>query len=361
MNAKIKNKIISIGFIIILIILLLVNIFKHDQEISMSERRKLAQFPKITINNLINGEVSKKFDDYSIDQFIARDSFRRIKSIFNIYVLRQKDDNKLFEKNGALYKMEYPLNENNINTSKDKINNIYNNYLKGINVYYAIIPDKTYYLKEDKHLKINYDILKEISLNKLKNMQYIDIWDDLTLDDYYRTDLHWKQENLDKVVYKIKSDMKIQNPSELNYIKNNVGTFYGTYYSQFGVNVEPDEMYILTNDIIENCKTYNYEKKETNKIYDMNNHKDKYDIYLSGATPLIYIENLNANTEKELLLFRDSYGSSIAPLLVQDYKKITLIDLRYMSSNLLSEYIEFNNQDVLFLYSALVLNQNILR
>ena len=62
-----------------------------------------------------------------------------------------------------------------------------------------------------------------------------------------------------------------------------------------------------------------------------------------------------------MLLFRDSFGSSIAPLFVDNYSKITLIDIRYISSKILSEYINFNNQDVLFLYSSLVLNQNILK
>lgn len=64
---------------------------------------------------------------------------------------------------------------------------------------------------------------------------------------------------------------------------------------------------------------------------------------------------------KELLLFRDSFGSSIAPLLLENYSKITLIDLRYLSKDILENYIEFENQDVLFLYSTLVLNQNVLK
>ena len=87
----------------------------------------------------------------------------------------------------------------------------------------------------------------------------------------------------------------------------------------------------------------------------------KYDIFVSGATPLITIENPNAKNEKELLLFRDSFGSSLAPLLVENYRKITLIDIRYMSSKLLGEFIDFKDQHVLFLYSTVVLNQNILK
>ncbi len=361
MEDKTKNIVITIGFVAILTILFWANILKQNQEISITERRKLAQFPEITLKKLINGEVSNKIEKYTVDQFIGRDTFRSVKSFFSMNLLRQKDNNELFEKDGAIYKIEYPLKEQNLNQSLDKINEIYEKYLQGMPVYYAIIPDKNYYLKGDEHLKMDYDKLKQIALCKLQHMKYIDIWDDLELTDYYRTDLHWRQENLQKVVKKIQTNMKIESIKELNDIPVNIGEFYGTYYGQLGVKVNPDEMYILINDVIENCKTYNYETKKVGNIYDKNDSRDKYDIYLSGATPLICIENPNANNSKELLIFRDSYASSLAPLLVQNYRKITLIDLRYISSTLLDNYIEFDHQDVLFLYSTLVLNQNVLK
>jgi hypothetical protein len=84
-----------------------------------------------------------------------------------------------------------------------------------------------------------------------------------------------------------------------------------------------------------------------------------YDIYLSGAVPLITIENPMEANNKELLLFRDSFGSSIAPLLLKSYSKITLIDLRYISSDLLKSYLDLSKKyDVLFLYSIQVLNHS---
>lgn len=61
------------------------------------------------------------------------------------------------------------------------------------------------------------------------------------------------------------------------------------------------------------------------------------------------------------MLFRDSFGSSIAPLFLENYSKITLVDLRYISKDVLENFIEFDKQDVLFLYSTLVLNQNIFK
>lgn len=360
MQDKTKNIIITIGFTVILILVFFINLLVEDKQISITERRKLAKLPEFSISKLLKGETTSKFEDYAVDQFIARDTFRSIKAFYSTNIYKQKDNNKFFEKNGAIYKMEYPLNERNIKKSANKIKEVYNTYLKGMNVYYAIIPDKNYYLENDDHLKFDYNTLKQIMNNELTDLKYIDIWDSLELEDYYKTDLHWKQERLNNVKGKIQTSMNLEKTAS-NYVPCDLGNFYGTYYGQLSTKIMPDKMYILTNDIINNCTTYNYETKKTGKIYDETPSNDKYDIYLSGATPIISIENKNSTTDKELLLFRDSFGSSLAPLLVENYKKITLIDLRYVSSKILNSYIEFKDQDVLFLYSTVVLNQNILK
>ena len=57
-------------------------------------------------------------------------------------------------------------------------------------------------------------------------------------------------------------------------------------------------------------------------------------------------------------MFRDSFGSSLAPLLVDGYAKITLVDIRYISPALLDRFIAFDDQDVLFLYSVSILNSS---
>ncbi len=360
MQDKTKNIIVTIGFVLILILVFLINILAEDKEISVTERRKLASFPEVSISKLLKGETTSKFETYAVDQFVGRDTYRTVKAFYSTNIYKQKDNNNLFEKDGAIYKMEYPLTETNIKKSAQKINEVYNRYLKDMDVYYAIIPDKNYYLKNDDHLKFDYNELKTIMENELTNFQYIDIWNSLELEDYYKTDIHWRQENLAEVVGTIQTNMNLSK-KENDYVVCDVGIFYGTYYGQIPGDIEPDKMYILINDTLNNCTTYNYETGETGKIYNEKTTPDKYDIYLSGATPIISIENKNANTEKELLLFRDSFGSSLVPLLVENYSKITLIDLRYISSTLLGQFIEFENQDVLFLYSTVVLNQNILK
>lgn len=94
-----KNILISIGFVVILIVVFIINILSKDKIISTSERRKLVQFPEITTKKVFDGTVSKDFEEYAMDQFVGRDLLRSIKSLFNFQIYRQKDNNKLFIEN----------------------------------------------------------------------------------------------------------------------------------------------------------------------------------------------------------------------------------------------------------------------
>ena len=133
-----------------------------------------------------------------------------------------------------------------------------------MNVYYAIVPDKNYFL-EDDNLKMDYEKLQNIMKTNLNNMVYINLFSELSSEDYYRTDIHWKQENIRKAVRKIEKEMNLKDTSKIKYEEKELGEFYGVYYGQIGVRVKPDTMRYLTNDTIENCTTYNFETSKTRK------------------------------------------------------------------------------------------------
>ena len=81
-------------------------------------------------------------------------------------------------------------------------------------------------------------------------------------------------------------------------------------------------------------------------------------MFFSGSLSLITINNPKALNDKNLVVFRDSFGSSIAPLLAMGYSKVTVVDIRYIQSSVLDRFVDFENSDVLFLYSTLVLNNS---
>ena len=278
----------------------------------------------------------------------------------------EEQSNNFYVADGAIYEKTGTVNENAILANTEKINKTYQQYLQNMNVYFTIIPDKTYYL-EDKLDTDFKDVVENVESNLNRNIQYFDISSVLELEDYYKTDMHWKQENLDNVVDVIEKEMKIQNENyeEPNYEEKILGDFYGTYYKeQKENNIEPDELKYLTNEEIEKSTVYNAETELNEPVYNISKAEETgnlYDVFLSGASAIEIIKNEQAENGKRLILFRDSFASSIVPLLINDYEEIVLIDLRYVNYTILSNYVDFANyekQDVLFLYSTRVINKS---
>lgn len=290
-------------------------------------------------------------------------------TIFLINKNNNKDENqveeaKFYVLDGAIYEKDVNLNEEAIKGNIEKLNSIYENYLKdkNMNVYFSIIPDKTYFA--ENKMDSEYKKIENSTVEKLNSeISYFDISKSLNLDDYYKTDMHWKQENLEKVVNIIQNELKLESDEKIKYEEKSLGDFYGTYYDEIENNVSPDELVYLSNDVLENCKVYNEETKLEEPIYNLNRVEktgNKYDLFLSGASSIQKIINENADNGRKLILFRDSFGSSIAPLIAGQYEEILLIDLRYINYSILSDYIDFSeyaNQDVLFLYSSRVINK----
>ena len=71
-----------------------------------------------------------------------------------------------------------------------------------------------------------------------------------------------------------------------------------------------------------------------------------------------YIGAILSETEAGGVMEMPVFGSSMAPLLVSDYSKVTLVDTRYIAPRLIGNFVDFENADVLFLYSTLILNQS---
>lgn len=358
MSDKVKNVVITIIFVSVLVVTMIINIIKKDGTISIAERRRLEQFPSFSLSKLFNGTFFEKIDKYTTDQFTYRDNFRKLKVETELNIFKRKDYNNLYEYNGYIINQEYPLNEKSVTNFSNKIKQIANQYLTvNNNVYFTIVPDKNYFVNKD-NLKLDYNKMEDMLKADLTFAEYIKISNLLELSDYYKTDTHWKQENILKIAEKIAKQMNANISKDYETIK--ITDFKGVYSGQLPISSENDEIKVLTNDTLKRCKVYNYETKEYSGIYNLNkiNSHDKYDIYLSGATPILTIENQEYEGTKELIVFRDSYGSSLIPLLATGYSKITVVDTRYISPKLLSQFIEFENQDVLFIYSTLVINNS---
>ena len=331
---------------------------------SQSERRSLAQFPAFSVKGFWDGKWTGDFESYTLDQFPLREQFRTLKSLLSLGVYRQKDNHGVYLADGFVSKLEYPLNEASLQHAQERFRFVYDKYLADTDVkpYLAVIPDKNYYLaKQNGYPALDYDVFFSSMRDNLSWAQYIDLAGSLQIEDYYRTDLHWRQDRLLPAAKTLAQAMgaSVEEAFETQTLARD---YYGLYYGYAALPVKPETISYLTSDTIESAVVTNFETNRTGAVYDMEKAagKNPYEMFLSGSVSLLTIENPNAKTDRELVIFRDSFASSLAPLFLEGYAKVTLIDLRYVAAKLLPQFVEFTDQDVLFLYSTSLLNSSML-
>ena len=365
MSTKTKNIVLTCLMGVLLLGVSLWCFLKPADEYSDSERRMLATFPKFNGETILNGNFVSDLETYTQDQFPLRDTFRSVKAIASTYLFCKSDNNDRFYRKGHLSKLEYPCNPDMQAHAAGRFAFLLERYMAQYNpnVYFAIVPDKNYYLGSSC-LTMDYGALIDNMRSRTDAFaQYIDLTDCLSLDSYYRTDTHWRQEKLGDVIAKLGAALGVDLTDD--YRQNKIDNpFYGVYYDQVALPfVDPDELIYLTSDLLDACTVTSYTTGSPlpSVMYNMQRAagRDAYEMFLSGSEPLLVIENPNAETDRELILFRDSFGSSLAPLLAKGYAKITVVDIRYVNSLFLGGYVDFHeNQDVLFLYSTILLNNS---
>ncbi len=353
-----------VGFVIL-------SLFLADNEISLSERRPLEQFESYSEKKETAEKRGKEYplteyftwlEDYFLDQFPARDTFRSLSAATRFYVFNQLDHNGYYVADGSACKLDPTLNEDAITSAAGSVNNLYDSYFaqSSSDAYYCIIPDKNYFYAESSG-RLHYDynaLLSQFAEELDDNIDYIDIFPFLEGDDYYITDPHWNQADIKPVAQHILSEMGFE-ASDSDYKEIVLDNFKGTYSGQLALPLPEEDITLLTNDVIEKCIVTDYEKNKTTKVYDLNDfeNSDPYDVFLGGAKALLKIENPSQDNGKQLVVFRDSFGSSLVPLLIDGYSEIIVADTRYIAPSYISNFVETTPDcDVLFVYSTSVLN-----
>ncbi len=363
---KILKKISGVIFLFLLAFIMILGIFLPDSLVSVSERRKLAQLPDFSIDALFDDDFSDTLETYFLDQFPGRDFFRTLKAEVDTTLLGKTDSNDYVKIEENLFQIRTTYDEKQLLQAANKFESIANTYFLDSNVYYGIIPDKNYFVPSLP--QYDYNQVEETLNDTFVSGKQISLWDTVTLEDYYRTDLHAKQESLLPLANALLNGMgkdTAANTMDSYTVQLATDSFLGGYAANSAYSVSAEPLYYLENSALQNCSVYDYELQKTTPVYqtDKLGAMDDYDLFLGGARALLTMENPLQTNEETLLVFRDSFGSSITPLLLDSYSKITLVDLRYVSADYALTLLENSNNgdytDVLFLYQVqLLYNSN---
>ena len=374
---KYYYKIMTYTMLIILSLTVILNLTKEDILFSELENRMLTQKPKFSVERLLEGRYTKKYEKYKVDQFINRDKFISIKSTMDLALGKNKSN--------GIYKCEedYLIEEfsnvesKNVDLNLEAINDFYKSH-KAINQYVLIAPNAVSIMNDKLPPyapTLNQKEYLNDFRNKLnKNIKYIDTYDTLKNKNdeyiYYKTDHHWTTLGAYYAYTDLCKQMNIEKSSyEIQRVSND---FYGTLYSKSGYQTNSSDyidIFIPKNQEDEYIVNYIEEQKKSASLYvsENLNIKDKYSVFLDGNHPIVKIKT-TSNSDRKLLMFKDSYANSFTPFLTSNFSDITLVDPRYYYDDIDKLIKDENISDILYLYNAstffndtslnLVLNNN---
>lgn len=175
-------------------------------------------------------------------------------------------------------------------------------------------------------------------------------------DPYYATDPHWNGGGA-YLAYQALGDALGYAPLPKDaFTVTAYAPFYGTCYARSGLWMFPPDT-LQTWDSGADV-TVTYDGGTVGAMFELSHagEPDLYPIFFDGNHGLTVIQNNNAQTKKRLLLLKDSFGNSLAPLLCNHYAEIVMVDMRAYRQKV-SDLAPFD--DILVVYSLSRLSHDV--
>jgi hypothetical protein len=368
-NNKIYRSLIAVVFLLFIAIMSVSNILRSEKVFSEEENRNLSGRPEFSISSLLSGDYIKDYESYISDQFPGRRLFVNVKSKVDKLMGKSESNDVFIGKNNQLIE---DFEERSKEETDGKVLAV-NEFVKtheNINTHFMLIPTAAEILKEklpkyapvDNQLEyINY--IKGI-LNP--SIKFINTYDALINNKdeyiYYKTDHHWTSKGAYIGYVEFCKTIGVEPKKEEDFQGELVANdFYGSLTSKIGDRRgNPDHINIYApkenGEIVVN---YIAEQKRSTSLYNNESldKKDKYEVFTGGNHPHINIKSLG-DTDKKLLVIKDSYANSFLPFLTSHYGEIDVVDLRYYMDDI-EELIKAQGiTDILFLYNVNTFNSD---
>lgn len=341
----------------------LYGLFLPDRQFSENENRVLTQRPVLTVHGLFDGSYMKEVESYLSDQFPFRDEAILMKSFFERVWGKKKENGAYIGKNGFLFDSQSYYDKNRM----DGIAKAVNSFAKknpDVNKIFALVPNSSYIYAENlpSHLELESQKkqVAEFYKNLSDGISHIDTFSPLTKakessDVFYRTDHHWTTRGAFSVFEKIMSAYNIRinkDDFEFHTVSN---SFEGTLKSKSVAQSSTDAVEICFPKKSQGTYVVDIsgvDGKRTSCFFEEKlSEKNHYEVFFGGNYGKMTI-NTMSDSERELLVIKDSFANCLLPMLTPYFSKIVVLDPRYMTENVYGIMSETDFTDILFLYNA---------
>ena len=333
---------------------------------SSSEKRYLQQFPETSVDTVLSGEFSEKFETYFADHFPQRNMWVGLNSYYNLGIGLNGRNGIYNSADG--YLINVPVDKENYVRKNIRVLAEFKEKIGDVPMTVMLAPS-TGYIAADKlpliHDSYNDDTYFDETAKTLgeSGVNFVDLRETFKqkyaegVQLYYRTDHHWTTDGAYEGYVKLCEKLGVQPADKDSFAKTAYGGFYGTTYSTSGYWLtKPDCITVYDNQ--ENTdKNITVKISEDGKdnhygsmfFYNHIDEDDKYPVFLDGNHALTEIQNKNAKNGT-IVVIKDSFSHSLAPFLAENYSKVVLVDLRYYKQSVSDLIKKENPEQVVALY-----------
>lgn len=355
-----KNKIFTGVFALLLFGLAILTLALPKKTFSETENRTLAALPKPTKETVLDGQFTAGFAKWLSDHYAGRDLFVSVKSGFDL-LLGAREHGGVYLTNKGLVDSftekdakEFDKNIGAVEAFQQKLT------AYGADFRLLIAPTGTEVYAD--RLPAGAPVLDAAPLfDRLReNAAFVDLTGVFAAhrdeDLFYTTDHHWTARgaylaycewmNARGETPKTEADFKLETVTD---------SFYGTLYSRFGLflPVFRDTLVAPAAEALGHVTRTNSKGEAFDSLYapETLTGKDKYLYFLGGNDSIVELTT-DAGTGKSLLLVKDSYANAFLPYVMPEFDRVTVIDLRYYSMDVVMNLVKNNAYtDVLVLYN----------
>ncbi len=367
LKAKKVREYITVGiFLVVVMGISMISMFKPDKKFSENENRVLASKPEISIDKIMDGSFTSAYETYITDQFIGRDQFIATKVYTELamgkkvvngvyfapenYLIeehKQEDiEDTLATTNLQRVKEFIDINKNKMNTKLMLVptaSNIYSEWLPKFNDEY----NQSAFIEQAKETIGDEALIDVSKILKNHKEDYI----------FYRTDHHWTSLGAYYAYIDWANSMGLSPYTLAEFDRKVVSTdFWGTTYSKVNIKKEADciELWSLKDGPTLTMSLKQDGSEASDSLYNMERlqQKDKYTVFLGGNNSYVEIHTSVANG-KTLLVMMDSYAHCLVPFLSNHYENIILLDYRYYNKSTKRLIEDKNISDVLIIYNVI--------
>lgn len=367
-------------FLIEVPVFTLIFLSPEERPFSENENRYLAKFPKLSFETYKNEKFMEGFDTWISDRFFGREQWIELKNKSD-RVIGKTEINGVFIENNMMMEIwegfdeaVYKKNLNAINSFAENNPDIPKYFMLVPNaqeIYKSYVPNFASIGNQKKFIDGFYSDLNGFNgtidvysaLQQKSQDSYI----------YYRTDHHWTSYGAFLAYQAAAPALDYESyPYSAFEIEHASHDFRGTLFSKtLSFDITPDiidyytvakgepQVKVSVYDKYDNS-TGKIKYKEYDSMYFRSflEVKDKYSSFLGQNSPLVTVENPSAKNDKSLLVIKDSYAHSLVPFLSKEYKKVTMIDLRYINTDFRAMAPLDDYDQLLFVYNVITFSQD---